>query len=175
MMIGRLVVTGNDSAGRSVFVRDENLPRIDRPGVGHSFRYWSANETAVYPNSGENPRAPEYFPPVGGYRFFVTTLTPQGGRPATVQAELGDSSTLGTGLAEVMESDEPGMHTTNSTDFGFVISGQVALEVDNGAEVVLSAGDAIVQNGTRHRWRVVGDAPATIAFVLIGAQRAPLS
>jgi mannose-6-phosphate isomerase-like protein (cupin superfamily) len=168
-MIGRLVVTGFDSAGRSVFVRDERLQPIERPGVGYSFRFWSANQAAVYPNSGENPRAPDYFPPVGGVRFFTTTLTPQGGRPASDTAGTSEPET---GLAEVMERDAPGMHTTNSTDFGLVISGQVALELDDGAEVLLSAGDAIIQNGTRHRWRAVGEEPTTLAFVLIGAHRA---
>jgi hypothetical protein len=171
-MLTRLVVTGHDSSGRSVFVQDEKLKRIDRPGVGYSFRFWSANEPAVYPNAGKNPRAPEFFPPVGGVRFFTTTLTPQGGRPASIQAEpAGSSGAMGTGLA-VMERDAPGMHTSDSTDFALVISGQVALELDDGAEVVLSAGDAVVQNGTRHRWRALGEEPATLAFVLVGARRA---
>jgi mannose-6-phosphate isomerase-like protein (cupin superfamily) len=171
-MHGRLVVTGYNRAGRSVFVRDENVKSIERPGVGHSFRFWSANEAAVYPNSGENPEAREYFPPVGGVRFFTTTLTPQGGRPASIQGDASGSSEMGTGVADVMERDEPGMHTTDSTDFALVISGQVALELDDGAEVVLSAGDAVVQNGTRHRWRALGDEPTTITFLLIGAHRA---
>jgi uncharacterized cupin superfamily protein len=169
-MLGRLVVTGFDSAGRSVFVRDEQLKPIDRPGVGSSFRFWSANEPAVYPNAGENPGAQEYFPPVGGIRFFTTTLIPQGGRPASIQGDAAGSSEMSTGVA-VMERDAPGMHTTDSTDFALVISGQVAMELDDGAEVVLSAGDALVQNGTRHRWRVIGKEPATLAFVLIGAHR----
>jgi mannose-6-phosphate isomerase-like protein (cupin superfamily) len=170
-MLGRLVVTGFDSAGRSVFVQDEKLKRIERPGVGYSLRFWSANEPAVYPNSGENPRAREFFPPVGGVRFYTTTLTPQGGRPASIQADAVGSGEMSTGAA-VMERDAPGMHTSDSTDFALVISGQVALELDDGAEVVLSAGDAVVQNGTRHRWRALGEEPATLAFVLIGAHRA---
>jgi hypothetical protein len=168
-MHGRLVVTGHDSAGRSVFVRDDKVEPIQRPGVGYTFQFWSANEVAVYPNSGENPGAPEYYPPLGGVRFFTTTLALQDGRPASDSAASGE---LGTGLAEVMERDEPGMHTTDSTDFALVSSGQVALELDDGAEVVLSAGDAVVQNGTRHRWRALGSEPATVTFVLVGARRA---
>jgi len=71
----------------------------------------------------------------------------------------------------VEDGDEPGMHTTDSTDFGVVLSGNLVLEVDDGAEVVLSPGDVVVQNGTRHRWRVVGDVPATMAAFFIGAHR----
>jgi hypothetical protein len=29
----------------------------------------------------------------------------------------------------------------------------------------------VIQNGTRHAWRNPTDAPTTIAFVLVGAQR----
>jgi mannose-6-phosphate isomerase-like protein (cupin superfamily) len=168
---GRLVVTGH-SAGRSVFVRDEKLRPVQIPGVGYTFRFWSANGVAIYPNSGENPEAPEYHPPVGGVRFFTTTLLPQDGRPAMADSDGEASGELGADLARIMEHDEPGMHTTDSTDFVFVSSGQIALELDNGAEVVLSAGDAIVQNGTRHRWRVLGDEPATLTIVVVGARRA---
>ena len=71
----------------------------------------------------------------------------------------------------VEEGDEPGMHRTDSTDFGVVLSGNVVCELDDGAEVLLSPGDAVVQNGTRHRWRVVGDVPATLAVFMIGAHR----
>jgi quercetin dioxygenase-like cupin family protein len=174
-MHGRLVVTGYDSAGRSVFVRDHQVQPIERPGVGYSFPFWSANEAAVYPNSGENPQAREYHPPVGGVRFYTVTLIPQGGRPAIVERDGVRSGELGAELAEVMERDDPGMHTTDSTDFALVSSGQVALELDDGAEVVLSAGDAVVQNGTRHRWRALGKEPATLTFVLIGVHRAARS
>jgi hypothetical protein len=47
----------------------------------------------------------------------------------------------------------------------------MALELDDGAEVVLSAGDVLIENGTRHRWRVVGNVPAVLASFIIGARR----
>jgi uncharacterized cupin superfamily protein len=71
----------------------------------------------------------------------------------------------------VADSDEPGMHRTDTTDFGLLLSGNLVLEVDDGTEVSLSPGDVVVQNGTRHRWRVVGDVPATMAAFFIGARR----
>ena len=48
---------------------------------------------------------------------------------------------------------------------------EFGLELDDGAEVVLSPGDVLIENGTRHRWRVVGDVPATLASFIIGARR----
>jgi quercetin dioxygenase-like cupin family protein len=71
-----------------------------------------------------------------------------------------------------MEVDDPGMHTTDTTDFEIVLSGQVVLELDDGAEVTLSPGDTVVQNGTRHRWRNPGTAPAVIGVAIVGANRA---
>ena len=69
----------------------------------------------------------------------------------------------------VEDGDEPGMHRTDSTDFGVLLSGNIVVELDDGAELLLSPGDVVVQNGTRHRWRVVGDVPATMAAFIIGA------
>jgi quercetin dioxygenase-like cupin family protein len=63
----------------------------------------------------------------------------------------------------IEEGDKTGMHRTDSTDFGVLISGKLALDLGDGAGVLLSLGDVVVQNGTRHRWRVVGDEPATMA------------
>jgi uncharacterized cupin superfamily protein len=51
-------------------------------------------------------------------------------------------------MAEVLEPENPGMHTTDTVDFDVVMSGEVYLELDDGSEVLLKAGDCVVQNGT---------------------------
>ena len=48
------------------------------------------------------------------------------------------------GMVSFMEPDDSGMHTTDTIDFEYVISGEVWLELDNGAEALLQAGDTIV-------------------------------
>src|SRR5438034_64810 len=83
---------------------------------------------------------------------------------------------LPTAEMHLEDGDEPGgandgFHTTDTTDFGVLLSGNMALELDDGAEVLLSPGDVLIENGTRHRWRVVGDVPATLASFIIGARR----
>jgi mannose-6-phosphate isomerase-like protein (cupin superfamily) len=75
------------------------------------------------------------------------------------------------GLAEAMEPDNPGMHTTDTIDYGIIIDGEVYLELDDGAEVHLEPGDCVAQDGTRHAWRNRGSEPCAIAFVMIGAER----
>jgi len=156
----RRVVTGHDARGRAVFVRDEQVDATPIPGLGELALIWSADEPATYPNAGNNPAAPGIFPPVGGIRFTIATYSPESGVVAP-QA---------TPEMHIEDGDEPGMHRTDTTDFGVLLSGNIVVEVDDGAELLLSPGDVVVQNGTRHRWRVVGDVPATMAAVLIGAR-----
>ncbi len=64
------------------------------------------------------------------------------------------------------------MHRSDTLDVFFVIAGQIELLLDEGATVV-RPGDTVIQCGTNHGWRVVGNEPCTIAGVLIDA--APLS
>jgi quercetin dioxygenase-like cupin family protein len=74
-------------------------------------------------------------------------------------------------FASKFELDHPGMHTTDSVDYGIVLEGEVWLELDDGKQVHLKRHDVVVQNGTRHAWRNKTDKPVKMAFVLIGAQR----
>jgi hypothetical protein len=161
----RTVVTGHDAKGRSVFVRDEKVDGMPIPGLGELAFLWKANEPATYPNAGNNPAAPGIFPPVGGVRFLVGTYLPNGVVAPEPTPEM-----------HLEDGDEPGaandgFHRTDTTDMGIVISGNIAVQLDDGAEAVLSPGDVLIENGTRHRFRVVGDVPAVMASFLIGAHR----
>ena len=74
------------------------------------------------------------------------------------------------GLAAHLEPDHPGMHTTATIDYEFVVSGRVVLELDDGASLELGPGDTVIQNGTRHAWRNPFDEPCVLVVVLVGAQ-----
>ena len=78
------------------------------------------------------------------------------------------------GLAAHMEPETPGMHTTATVDYEFVVSGRVVLELDDGATRELHAGDTVIQNGTRHAWRNPFDETALMVVVLIGADHRDL-
>jgi hypothetical protein len=75
------------------------------------------------------------------------------------------------GAADVMEADNPGMHRTDTIDYIIVMSGEVALELDDGQTVHLRSGDGVVQNGTRHPWRSISSAPCLMAYAMVGAHR----
>lgn len=158
-MLVRQVVTGHDADGRAVFVQDKQIEGMAIPGIGEMAFLWNADGPATYPDAGQNPAAQAMLPPAGGIRFRLATYSP-GGVVAPTTPRPG------------MDVDEvPGRVRADATEFGVVLSGKVAIELDDGAEVTLSAGDVLVQNGTRHIRRVVGDEPVTFAAFFLGAHR----
>ena len=59
----------------------------------------------------------------------------------------------------------PGWHRSETLDLMVVLEGDLVLGLDDG-EHPLGAGAAVVQRGTFHRWRVVGEQPCTFLSVL---------
>lgn len=176
-MAMRRVVTGVDADGKSVFVSDEQVAPVTSPvSPGLAFqRMWGQDDIPVAPQDGTPPPAHDYFPPAGGYRVGTFTLPPDGTPPPEgldVGAALAEVEAQLPGLMAHMEPDNPGMHTTVTIDFEYVISGRVVLELDDGATVELGPGDTVVQNGTRHAWRNPFAEPATLLVVLVGATKA---
>jgi mannose-6-phosphate isomerase-like protein (cupin superfamily) len=174
----RRVVTGHSPDGKSVFVSDESIaPRepVLLPGSGFTM-LWGGDETPQFPDDGSMPNWHSYFPPVGGFRFSMFTLPPGDAEadPHGLSSEdaVADAEAKLPGLLAYMERDDPGMHTTDTIDFEVVLEGTVILELDDGAEVTLRAGDTVVQNGTRHRWRNPGTTTARLALFVVGARHA---
>lgn len=172
----RFVVTGHDNNGKAVFASDELVAPITLAAMpGAEFhRLWGSDEPQTYPDGGAAPSAPGYFPGVGGFRFGLFTIPPEqdANYPEDMEGAMAELETKLPGMMAHMEIDNPGMHTTDTTDFEIVLSGSVVLELDDGAEVTLSPGDTVVQNGTRHRWRNPGTEPAVIGVAIVGAHRA---
>jgi len=86
-----------------------------------------------------------------------------------IEAALGEFGDKLPGLGDFLEVDHPGMHTTATVDFEFVVSGRCVLELDDGAVRELGPGDTVVQNGTRHAWRNPYDEPCVMVVVIVGA------
>jgi mannose-6-phosphate isomerase-like protein (cupin superfamily) len=170
----RRVVTGHDANGHAVFASDALVdPTTVALLPGAAFhQLWGADATPSLPDDGSPPTAATYFPSVGGFRFGMFSLPPDGSVSVgdiDMAAALAELESSLPGLASYMEPEAPGMHTTATIDFEVVLEGEVWLELDDGAEVHLKVGDTVVQNGTRHAWRNRGDTPARLAVFLIGA------
>jgi mannose-6-phosphate isomerase-like protein (cupin superfamily) len=170
----RRVVTGHNREGKAVFAGDEMVAPVTLALLpGSEFhQLWGSDSTPTFPDDGSRPTAERYFPPCGGSRFGFFTIPPDGGTGVPPDLDIGAALEEFTqklpGMQEYVEIDEPGMHTTATIDYGVVLSGAATLELDDGAKVVLEAGDTYVQNGTRHRWSNTGDVPAVLAIVLLG-------
>ena len=173
----RRVVTGHDASAKAVFVSDEQVVPNVVPGVNFGFlRLWGGDTRPAFPDSGTEPPLGTYFPPESGFRFGIFTIPPARTVPLTPAERIAavlETERMFPGLLSHMEPGNPGMHTSDSIDFGYVVSGRVSLELDDGSMKELLAGDSYVQNGTRHAWRNRSSEPCQILVVLLGAQRKP--
>ncbi len=79
---------------------------------------------------------------------------------------------MGAQAADKAQRRHPGMHKTNTVDYAIVLSGEIYAVLDEG-EVLLRAGDCLVQRGTRHAWSNRTEKPCVIAFVLVAAKPVP--
>jgi mannose-6-phosphate isomerase-like protein (cupin superfamily) len=174
----RRVVTGHAGA-KSAVISDGQTRKgrdyVNVPGMSSAL-LWSTEATPGVPHGGTDPISEKslYVPPVGETRLMLVTFPPDSVmmsssfNPAAAGQEYMEHMPE---LAQTFEMDNPGMHTTDTVDYGIVLEGEVWLELDDGKQVHLRPHDVVVQNGTRHAWRNKSDKPVKMAFVLIGARR----
>ncbi|MBG01286.1 MAG: cupin [Acidimicrobiaceae bacterium] len=175
----RRVVTGHNAEGKAIFASDEIVEPVTLemlPGA-EWFTLWGGDEAPTFPDDGSMPEHTTYFPPLGGFRFGIFTVQPETEdsflpENFDLEAALAEAEQKLPGMVDHLEMENIGMHTTDTVDYEFVISGEVVLELDDGAEVTLRPGDTVVQNGTRHAWRNRTNEPAVLVVVLVGAKRA---
>jgi hypothetical protein len=175
----RRIVTGHSLTGKSVFVSDMSAPRTTEfkhvPGFVTSLVWETPPQPSLPPPEGDPAvSALWWVPRPGGTNLMFITFPPDSVMmsssfdAAAAQAEY---MRVLPGLAEKFEIDNPGMHATETIDYGMLLDGELYLELDDGESKKLEPRDVVIQNGTRHAWRNKSDKPATMLFVLIGAQR----
>jgi hypothetical protein len=172
----RRVVTGHDAHGKAIIVDDQVVEPTTvalTPTAYHEL--WRADLPPTLPDAGTNGPKTTFLPPVGGYRFFLFTFPP-GDVSADlegvdIEAGLRELQEKLPGMLETNEFDQPGMHTTDTVDMEIVLAGEIVLELDDGVETTLRAGDVNIQNGTRHRWHNRCSEPAVLAVAMVGLPR----
>ncbi|MFC5676856.1 cupin domain-containing protein [Aeromicrobium endophyticum] len=172
----RRVVTGHTDNGTSTIASDAAVPARTSPGLpGVDMLYlWGTDGPQAYPDQGAEPAWTQHFPPVGGFRFVTFTLPPADFvRPEDADSPENQQHARSSfpGLLETYREDEPGVHTSDTTDVAVVLSGEVVLGLSDGTETTLAAGDTVVQNGTAHSWTNRTNQPVEMLFVLVGATR----
>jgi mannose-6-phosphate isomerase-like protein (cupin superfamily) len=161
----RRVVTGHNDAGKAIFASDEEVD-LGNGVVG----VWGADFKGLhYPDDGSKPaHEDELFPNPGGFRYVIVTLPPAGAQSSAAQA--GQQSVAPPARQNYQGDfpEGPGFHRTATVDLEVVLSGEVTLELDDGATKTMRPGDTIIQSGTKHRWHNHGHEPATFAAIIIG-------
>ncbi|HZD62213.1 MAG TPA: cupin domain-containing protein [Xanthobacteraceae bacterium] len=184
----RRVVTGHDAAGRSVFITDAPAPHVYNraPGTAVVTELW---ETRAMPadNSGNDEVTDHPFrlaPPSNGSVFRIVEYPPDKERLPALERERAHSASEdareraddtrpdpGSSARDAFDRRSPrhpGFHKTSSVDYAIVLAGEIYALMDEG-EVLLRAGDVLVQRGTNHAWSNRSSEPARLAFVLIDA------
>ncbi len=174
MFTVRRVVTGHRTDGKSIIASDKEVSGIEMPGSPGTggVILWGADQTLTYPDDGAEHRHHTWFPPVGGFRFVEFVLGPD--RPSPADADQNHTAAeierLFPGLMATMLPESPGMHRSATVDVLYVISGRCVLELDDGSNTELSAGDVLVESGTLHRWHNPGKEPCRIVGMLVGTR-----
>ena len=177
MKVRRVLVANSD--GTSRVVMDGEPPRatvaVETPGFEQTLVWYTPPVPELNaPSADPTVATPTLLPEPGGTSFIILTFPPDavyadpGYQPEAAGAEAARNSP---GIAELFEPENPGMHTTPTVDYDVVLDGELWLALDE-EEVRLSAGDVVVQHGTRHAWRNKSEKPATLLAVLIGARSA---
>ena len=178
-MATRRVVTGHDAHGKAIVIEDGPAPFVHlnpaRPEYS-STDIWRTQATpapiahrAAEPTLGPRRQLPgargsviriNVMPPDDEQ---VDNMTPE--QAQAVFASLGNqtAATFGRG------GRHPMMHRTETVDYAIVLDGEVTMLLDE-SEVVLRAGDVLVQNGTNHAWVNRSGKPCTICFVLLDGE-----
>lgn len=175
-MATRRVVTGHDANGKAIVVEDGPAPFVHlnpaRPGYS-STDIWRTHETParIVAKPEEPTLGPRrQLPTKHGTVVRINVLPPDGEdiermSPEAAKAHFASLGNAG-GSTFGKTGRHPMMHRTETIDYAIVLEGEITMLLDD-SEVVLRAGDVLVQVGTNHAWVNRSKAPAKIAFVLV--------
>jgi mannose-6-phosphate isomerase-like protein (cupin superfamily) len=163
----RRVVTGQKNE-KSVILDDANVPSGDVWGLEVTGLWETANIPRVPLENLDGIKQFHFqFPKPEGTVFWIWSFPPD-------KELFKKAKEKGTDLEKEWRNlfkDDYGMHATDTVDYDYILSGEIWLEVDDGTEVHLKAGDCVVQNGNRHAWRNKSTKNCLMLCCLVGAKR----
>jgi quercetin dioxygenase-like cupin family protein len=172
----RRVVTGHDEKGRAIVISDGPAPSVHLNKAEQdwfSVDIWRTHEMpAKIVTKTEEPTAGprRQMPTANGTVLRINSFPPESEavRAMTPADSLRVFEGLGNPKAATFGKGgrHPMMHRTESIDYALILSGEITMLLDD-EEVLLKAGDVVVQCGTNHAWSNRSKAPCLVAFVLI--------
>ncbi len=165
----RCVITGRNTAGQSVVVKDGQV----ETGPLGSADFWRTTKTpASLTDDNALPGSNILEPASAGTIFRFFEIPPQDPTMTREQAEktaVEAFKAAGASHCRVDTSRNPMMHTTSSIDYVVVLRGRVTLLLD-ADEVELRPFDVVVQRGTNHYWLNYSVEPALLMGALLDAK-----
>jgi len=170
----RRVIIGENKKGRSAVLKDDKAAKVvywDSDSGRQEFlnEIWATDETPSLPYLPEDPTTTmtSFVPPPGGTRCRLLYYPPEKEFATSGSKAWLEFSDQAPGFEHNLDP-ETGIHMTNTIDYGFIVSGKIDLELDDGAEVQLKAGDAFVLKGTRHAWHNRSSTPCVFVVFMVG-------
>lgn len=169
----RRVVTGHDEHGKAVVISDttatQYLERTSRPGVRLTNFWIERGSPAEYDGPTETCTGDIILhPPPMGSTFRCVEFLPED--PDALKTLDGKAAfgEMGASANVVEGGRHPFMHRTDSLDYAIVLTGEIWMMMDEEADdLLLKAGDVLIQRGNNHAWSNRSTEPCVIAFVLI--------
>ncbi len=168
----RRIVVADREAGKSCLVSDGPSPDVcvdpARPGFAAQ-RMWVTDGTPakIVAETLHLPRTIE--PPRNGSVLTVVTFPPDDvwkGKVGEQQVRAYFRSMGSPGASTYSpQAPHPYMQKTRTLDFCIVQEGEIALVLDT-QDVLLKAGDLVVQRGTNHAWSNRSNRPAVVAIAV---------
>lgn len=180
----RRVVTGHDADGKAIVVSDALAPTTHstplRPGH-YSTDIWRTTGMPIpipadEPDPTPGPR--RLMPMPTGTVIRIADVPPETQATMTVDPNhareifkvMGNeqASTFGAGANQ----RHPYMHRTESVDYAVVLTNEIVLLLDD-SEVLLKAGDVVIQRGTNHAWANRTKNVTRMLYVLMDGKFSP--
>jgi mannose-6-phosphate isomerase-like protein (cupin superfamily) len=174
----RRVVTGHDKNGKAIVVSDGPCTSVKtHPNrEGHkSTDIWktTAMPVPVAATEADPTLGPRDFVPVNGTKIRIAEIPPEPASFRTLTPEQarevfksGGNESAHTG------GRHPFMHRTESVDYAVVLEGEITMLLDE-EDVVLKAGDIVIQRGTNHAWSNRSGKPVRMLYILIDGKFDP--
>lgn len=175
----RRVVTGHDANGKAIVLSDGPAPFVHinpRNDQDTSTDIWRTSEMpcAIVAGHAETTLGPRrQMPTKNGTVIRINRFAPESEEVRNMSVEqaraaftaLGNepASTFGRG------GRHPLMHRTETIDYAVILSGEITMLLDD-EDLILKAGDTLVQCGTNHAWVNHSDAVCEVLFVLIDGE-----
>jgi hypothetical protein len=167
----RRIVTVDGEDGRSFALSDAPVSDVlrdpARPGF-ESTRVWATDRTpAVALTAQAVAEMPARLEPSrGGALFRIVTVPPDSAWNSSVSPQAAREFFVAANAEHLWRgagAKHAYMQQSSTLDLCVVLEGELHLVLDT-AEVVLRAGDSIVQRGTRHAWSNRSTRPAVLAI-----------